>query len=97
MQKNWNQELVERERASQEAFVLRDEAKVRDTGQRGVLAKYFPSIRSRKEVLDDIRAKPALCEQFLGWEPGVQEDFLDCCTGVKGMKMLYDGIFKEIL
>jgi len=96
MQRKWNQELIGREAASQEALMPQDGPEVRDSGQRGVLAKYFPSIRSRQEVLDDISSKPALCERFLSWEPEVQRDFLDCCTGVKGMKMLYDGIFKEI-
>lgn len=34
---------------------------------------------------------------FAGWEEGQQEEFLDICTGVRGMKFLYDGFFKEIL
>ncbi len=64
--------------------------------QKGPLAKLFPRIRSRDEILADIRAKPELCEQFFSWEPEAQEDFLACCSGSKGMKVLYDGIFKEV-
>ncbi len=64
--------------------------------QKGPLAKLFPNIRSRDEILTDIRADPELYERFFSWEPAVQEDFLACCSGVKGMKMLYDGVFKEI-
>ncbi len=64
--------------------------------QKGPLAKLFPSIRSRDEILADIRREPELYERFFSWEPEVQEDLLDCCSGSKGVKVLYDGIFKEV-
>lgn len=35
--------------------------------------------------------------KFDGWEPEQQKEFLDICTGVKRLKFLYDGFFKEIL
>ncbi len=53
-------------------------------------------IRSREEILADIRADPRLCERFFRWEPKIRQNFLDCCSGCRGMKVLYDGIFKEI-
>lgn len=61
-----------------------------------LLVKYFPKIRSRQEILLDISSQPILNEIFSAWEPFYQEDFLDSCSGNKGMTVLYDGIFKEI-
>lgn len=61
-----------------------------------ILKKYFPIIRERGELLAEIEGNDALSERFRGWEPGQQEEFLDICTGVKGLKFLYDGFFKEL-
>ena len=36
-------------------------------------------------------------EMFQSWKPDNQEEFLDFCTGTKGVKMLYDSFFKEIM
>ena len=33
---------------------------------------------------------------FHKWEQRHQEEFLDFCTGVRGIKLMYDGFFKEI-
>ena len=61
------------------------------------LKAYFPLIRERAEILAEIRNDPRLCEQFNRWLPQYQEEFLDFCTGVKGVKLLYDAFFKEIM
>ncbi len=61
------------------------------------LKAYFPLIRERTEILAEIRNDPRLCEQFNKWLPQYQEEFLDFCTGVKGVKLLYDAFFKEIM
>ena len=61
------------------------------------LKAYFPLIRERSEILAEIRNDPRLCEQFNKWFPQYQEEFLDFCTGVKGVKLLYDAFFKEIM
>ena len=61
------------------------------------LKKYFPMIREREELLAEITENEALRDTFEGWEKDQQEEFLDICTGVKGLKFLYDGFFKEIL
>ena len=60
------------------------------------LAKLFPSIRSRKEALHIISSQNQLSLIFQQWSVSEQELFLDYCTGAKGVKVLYDGIFKEI-
>jgi hypothetical protein len=61
------------------------------------LKNYFPMIRERREILEEIRRKPKLSQKFDDWTKKQQEEFLDCCTGVKGMKLLYDAFFKEIM
>lgn len=61
------------------------------------LKKYFPLMRERGELLAEIENNKTLREMFAGWEEEQQEEFLDICTGVRGMKFLYDGFFKEIL
>ncbi len=54
-------------------------------------------IREREELLAEIAKNGTLREVFAGWEKEQQEEFLDICTGVRGLKFLYDGFFKEIL
>ena len=61
------------------------------------LKEYFPMIREREELLEEIAKNEMLREMFAGWEKEQQEEFLDICTGVRGLKFLYDGFFKEIL
>ena len=62
----------------------------------GGLAAYFPIIRSRQEILRDIRTHPSLFLQFQQWNQEEQEAFLDICSGARGIKVVYDGFFKEI-
>ena len=61
------------------------------------LRAYFPMIRTKKELLDEIRGRAILSETFHKWKKEQQEEFLDFCTGVRGIKLLYDSFFKEIL
>lgn len=61
------------------------------------LKEYFPMIREREEVLAEIVKSRTLQVRFDGWLPEQQEEFLNICTGVKGLKLLYDGFFKEIM
>lgn len=61
------------------------------------LKKYFPIIREKEEVLAEIRKSRALQEKFDKWTEEQREEFINLCTGVKGLKLLYDGFFKEIM
>lgn len=61
------------------------------------LKRFFPIIREREEVLAEIAKSSQLRTKFDGWEPEQQEELLNICTGVKGLKLLYDGFFKEIM
>lgn len=61
------------------------------------LKEYFPMIKTRKEVLTEINQRPELMALFQHWKEEHQQEFLDFCTGVRGIKVLYDFMFKEIL
>lgn len=61
------------------------------------LQKYFPMIRTREEVLAEIQSQPKLSAIFQNWKMEHQDEFLDCVTGAKGVKVLYDAFFKEIM
>ncbi len=61
------------------------------------LKQYFPMIHERENLLRYIQASPVLMQQFNGWDPHQQEEFLGFCTGARGVKILYDSFFKEIL
>ena len=62
-----------------------------------ILQKYFPMIRTREEVWQEISEKEKLLEIYRQWNREQQEELLDFCTGNKGIKILYDAFFKEIL
>lgn len=61
------------------------------------LANIFPMIRTRNQILEEIHSNKSLSEVFETWSQDQQENFLSVCTGSKGVKMLYDCYFKEIL
>lgn len=61
-----------------------------------ILQTHFPNIRKREEIRKIIAENPALNSLFMTWKLSFQEDFLACCSGERGMKILYDGVFKEI-
>lgn len=61
------------------------------------LKKYFPMIRNREEILEEINDSVLLSDQYNSWDVVRQQEFLDICTGVKGIKILYDSFFKELM
>ena len=61
------------------------------------LQQYFLMIRTREEVLNEIESKNKLKNLFYEWTEENQNEFLDFCTGVKGIKIMYDFMIKEIL
>ena len=58
------------------------------------LQQHFTVIRDREEVIRDICTQEKLLAIFEEWSEEQQELFLDYCTGVRGVKMLYDQYFK---
>ena len=65
--------------------------------QKTKLQAYFPMLKTRQELLDLIQQNDVLNKTFLSWPTKRREEFLDFCTGVRGVKMLYDAFAKEIL
>lgn len=61
------------------------------------LKAYFPMIWEREEIQKEICSRKHLTQIFTGWTDEQQEEFLNFCTGVKGIKILYDAFFKEIM
>ena len=61
------------------------------------LKDYFPMIRKREELLCEIQSDKALSNLYEQLGPGMQEEFLNFCTGMVGAKILRDSFFKEVL
>ena len=61
------------------------------------LQLYFPTLRNRQQVLDDIVSRENLKTLYETWDEKQQNYFLDICSGTRGVRMLYDSFFKEIL
>ena len=60
------------------------------------LQNQFPMIRSRQEIMAQINGNPYLNQEFSSWTAARQKEFLDFCTGERGVKIMYDSFFKEI-
>ncbi len=60
------------------------------------LQLYFPKLRERQQILDDISSRENLKTTYETWDEQQQNYFLDICCGARGVKMLYDSFFKEI-
>ena len=63
---------------------------------KNLLQQHFPMLQTRAEVEKLIYASPTLRTIFLSWSEERQKEFLDFCTGERGVKILYDSFFKEI-
>ena len=62
-----------------------------------ILKKHFPMLRTAEEVMQDIQGNPHLLRQYQSWSEEQQQEFLDICTGTRGVKMVYDTFFKEVM
>ena len=60
------------------------------------LREYFPMLKTRNEVMDIIKGNRRLKSIFYSWSENAREEFLDFCTGQRGIKVLYDSFFKEV-
>ena len=61
------------------------------------LQSYFPMIRTRQEIYQEIQATPSLKSQFDALKASRQQEFLDFCSGAKGVRILYDSFFKAVM
>lgn len=62
-----------------------------------LLKSYFPMIQSREEILQRIYTNPRMQQLFESWTALQQKEFLDFCSGARGIKVLYDSFFKEVM
>ena len=60
------------------------------------LKNYFPMIREREKIIEEINNNKLLSSLYDSWSKDEQEDFLNYCTGERGLKICYDPFFKEI-
>ena len=63
---------------------------------KNLLQQYFPMLWVREELEERIRNDSTLLAIFQSWKPEQREEFLDFCTGERGVKILYDCFFKEV-
>ena len=61
------------------------------------LRDYFPLLKTKEEILTIIHQNPLLRREFRRWSQEQQNEFLNFCSGAKGIKILYDSFFKEVL
>lgn len=61
------------------------------------LQSYFPMIRTQQEILREIHANSALKSHFDALKAPRQQEFLDFCSGAKGVRILYDSFFKAVM
>ena len=61
------------------------------------LKEHFPMIHDREELERKIRENHKLNAIFEKWEEERQNEFLNFCTGNRGIKVLYDPFFKEVM
>ena len=61
------------------------------------LRDYFPMLQTREVILKEINNNEKMWSTFYSWEEERQEEFLDFCTGARGVKVMYDFVSKEIL
>lgn len=61
------------------------------------LKKYFPMLWEKEDLLENIKSNTNLSDIFDQWTTLQQQEFINFCTGVRGIKFLYDGFSKEIL
>lgn len=61
-----------------------------------ILPSVLGDQKTRQEVMDEIKSSPSTYRAFMRLKPEFQEDFIEFCMGVRGMKMTYDTFFKYI-
>ena len=61
------------------------------------LKDYFPMIRTREQILQDIESDIVLKARFESFKEDRKKEFLDFCTGERGVKILYDSFFNAVM
>ena len=90
-----NQLLISKHRFKKQKKNKKEKSE--DVPMKNKLQNYFPMIRTQGEVLSELRENTKLWKTFCEWEGKYQQEYLDICTGVKGVKLLYDTYFKAVM
>ena len=53
------------------------------------LQQYFPMIRTKEQLMAEIEEKPKLKSIFYSWKEEARQDFINFCTGARGVKMMH--------
>ena len=64
---------------------------------KNILKDYFPMIQEKNEIKEYILGNYALKKTWSKWPLSWQQTFLNWCSGAKGVKILYDSFFKEVM
>ena len=89
--------MEQRKQKKRHGIILVSESTKEDMRMANVLQQYFPMIRTRKEILGEISENKRLRCIWQEWNEEQQKEFMKFCTGAKGIKILYDSFFKEIM
>lgn len=89
--------MEQRKQKKRHRIFLVSESTKEDMRMANVLQQYFPMIRTRKEILGEISENKRLRCIWQEWNEEQQKEFMKFCTGAKGIKILYDSFFKEIM
>ena len=55
------------------------------------LKQLFPNIRTEEAIIGEIKSDENLLAEYESWTELQQGDFLKFCSGMRGVKALYDG------
>ena len=58
------------------------------------LRTVFPQYKDSVSIREEIEQSPQLSAIFHSWTPSRQQEFLDFCSGNRGIRILYDSYFK---
>ena len=61
------------------------------------LKNYFPIIQEKDSIYQTIMNNATLTNYWHQWTDARREEFLNWCSGAKGVKLLYDSFFKEVM
>ena len=61
------------------------------------LKQLFPNIRAEEAIIGEIKSDENLLAEYESWTELQQRAFLKFCSGMRGVKVLYDGFGKGIL
>ena len=67
---------------------------MRQTGKDG---RILGDVKTREEVMREIRANQKVYSEFLNLNKDFQERFIEFCMGIRGVMMTYDSFFQRIL